>query len=473
MMGFVWSFINIFVRKAILGVLAVILGNYLSPHDMGVFVALFMFVTYSMTLLGFELGSALIHRLNTNRSAIKNERYYSAGLLILLLASSIFSLLIGSFFHPVISLFRLNGYESLFLLMLPLMIVRLCSGYLIKVLQARSLFKRIALINAPTGIAMMLFLSVALHYGAGLKIAVYTIFVWSLVILIMYAREVRRFFQFRIDRATYNRAEDLFKYGFIIYLGTIVVFLDSKIDLFFVNYYIDKESLAVYNYAIEIVMLLNLVGSSISQVNYPALCRFFAAGDTNMVSHVMSQSLSFGFFSTSIVALFIAFHAEYLLPLILPPKYLEMLDVLYILVAGMVIFSTLAPIGTIMSARGTPKYDLWIVSFALMLNVGLNLFLVPRYGMIGAAIATIASFAFRGMAGLMMLRFVIGPVYPYFRLFAFWLLLLASVFAGVVSHSLIFKEIIILGYATTIWIFLLGLPEREQVREKLSRLLRA
>jgi len=82
MTRFFWSFLNVLFTRAFLGIVAIVLGNYLSPHDMGVFVALFMLVTYGTTFLSLELGSALIQRLNIHKAAIKRDSYYSAGLSI-------------------------------------------------------------------------------------------------------------------------------------------------------------------------------------------------------------------------------------------------------------------------------------------------------------------------------------------------------------------------------------------------------
>ncbi|MCZ7637786.1 MAG: polysaccharide biosynthesis C-terminal domain-containing protein [Verrucomicrobia bacterium] len=53
-----------------------------------------------------------------------------------------------------------------------------------------------------------------------------------------------------------------------------------------------------------------------------------------------------------------------------------------------------------LAGRGRPNVSLWITVPALLVNVGLNLYLLPRYGARGASVASSISYALAG-AGLM------------------------------------------------------------------------
>lgn len=90
------------------------------------------------------------------------------------------------------------------------------------------------------------------------------------------------------------------------------------------------------------------------------------------------------------------------------------------------------------------KTEMIIFAFAAFVNIGLNIFVVPRYGIVGAAVVTAAAEAITLIVGLI----VVNKIGVSFSLFPVWKPFLASGIMGAVllalgmNHSLLFYLVI-------------------------------
>jgi stage V sporulation protein B len=95
---------------------------------------------------------------------------------------------------------------------------------------------------------------------------------------------------------------------------------------------------------------------------------------------VLPTGLGVGFFAKDIVTLIFGDSFVYA---VLP---------LQILIIGTVIFGLVKAIGSSLAGIGRVDVNLKITAFGAMVNIILNFLLIPLYGIVGAAIATITSF---------------------------------------------------------------------------------
>ncbi len=89
---------------------------------------------------------------------------------------------------------------------------------------------------------------------------------------------------------------------------------------------------------------------------------------------------------------------------------------LIVLGAGVVVRCTVGTVGTMLVMSGHQKFNAANIVAVTALNVLLNLILIPRYGLLGAAIATTISVSLIDTIGLIEVRVLIG-IHPYRRSF--------------------------------------------------------
>ncbi len=175
-------------------------------------------------------------------------------------------------------------------------------------------------------------------------------------------------------------------------MGTnAVTYLSSIIDTTFLGYLLGPASMGIYSKARDVAIIPSSTISQITKkVGFPAIAKIqdkeeqLEDGLSKMIDMTLLISLPF--------LLVLLFEANRIVPLFLGQQWVEMVGPLKLLVVAMTIgvFSRLAdPIFT-----GIGRFDIQfkVTLIQVIVTAGGLVYLVPKYGADGAAIAVIASF---------------------------------------------------------------------------------
>lgn len=446
MRNILWSLTNTFLNRGFSTVFLILLGNLLLPGELGIYISVMLVVAYASSLLSLQIGAGVVQKLNDQKLKALRSHYFLAGWLTTTVISvvAVSLLYLGQDF--LLTIFNLQGQQSLLLFSLPLIFLMMSREYFNRVLQADLELKSQTLINVFATITQIIVALLLILAGYGLYGILVGLYLGNLTAIVGMVYIAIKRYGLIFDRTIFNVAKDLMRFGSLIYLGFIAVFLDKNIDIFFVNFFLAKDQLAIYNYASRLALLILIFGNSLSVVTFPKLTRAFS-GVSKETDRIYSLSLSFSFLIVSNLSLVLIFHIEYLIALILPPIYLATVSPLTILLVGLVLFSAFASVGAIFTAKGIPGTGAFAVWLALGVNVLLCLMLIPRYGIIGAAFATSTSFVARVIIGMILVEYKIKTGYNYFGLVFSYSVLIGLVFLGsFVLSTLVWKELLIVGY---------------------------
>ncbi|RME59142.1 hypothetical protein D6779_04995 [Candidatus Parcubacteria bacterium] len=352
--------------------------------------------------------------------------------------------------------------------MLPLIVIRMLRMYLSRVLHADSQFKLSAIVNSSMAIMRLIICTFLVLMGKGLVgiiVGFYLADTYGLIFLLFLITPRYPLLTGNMKKV-FIASKDTLRFCSLIFIPAIVVFLDTKIDVFLVNFYLEKEDVAVYAYAIEFALILTLIGDTISQVNFPRLSMAFSNSNNGEVQRIYARSIRLSFFVISSLAMVFLFLSPYIIAIILPSNYLAMLPLLNILLVGIVPFSAISSVGTIMTSRGKPAYDALPVSISLIVNVGLSVFLIPSFGMVGAAVSTTISFLIRVILGCMMIEKYVGTNFQYGRIIVAYSVFIVIVFSVLqVGHTYFLEILGTLVYIIFCWRIALSASDREVVNK--------
>lgn len=161
-------------------------------------------------------------------------------------------------------------------------------------------------------------------------------------------------------------------------------------DTVMLGIWTNTEAVGVYNAALRMANLTSFALFSVGSIAAPKFARMYAQGDISALNR----------FAQSTTKLTIYFTAPVLTLFVLAPGWVMGLFgrgfssgamVLTVLAAGQFISVTTGPCGTLLMMSGHEKIIRNIVTFCASINVLLNVLLIPRYSMLGAAIATTSS----------------------------------------------------------------------------------
>ncbi len=193
-----------------------------------------------------------------------------------------------------------------------------------------------------------------------------------------------------------------YSFGGIIWLGAVFSFLHYRVDQIMIKQLLGISELGIYSVAVSLAELMFLIPLSI---NSALLGKLYNTDDRKRSRLVMSQTVKLSLFvCIGLAALGIPLCL--LIPVFYGAAYSGAVLSTMILLLG-VIFASLAKVSApYFFSQGRPGVHLFSTFAALLLNFGLNLLLIPMYGITGAAIASTTSYFIYGLfyLGLFIFR---------------------------------------------------------------------
>jgi len=451
MANYFYSFLNLFLRRGSFVILTIVLGNLLTPTELGVFLAHMMIIQYGTIFFNLEIHSGVIKFLGDFKGIKDKNLVFSAGL-ILILFLGIISIIFFTFFSESISIILKLPTLQYYFFFPPLILFFLIANYLSAVLRNELEFKKIFIVLFISNFLLIVLVYILVRRGSGIYGIILALYFSNISLMIGTYYYILKYVKIEFSEKTFPMMKILTKFSLLIYLGTTLMVLDNYIDIFFINYFMDKKYLALYNYAIIFGFVLISIGDSVSAVTYPKMVRSYSENDLNTINKLYSKSIDFTFFIVSTISFFMLINIDNIILFLLPQFYLKVKEILLPLVIGILPFATISSVGTIVTAKGKPQIALLSLVPAVILNIILNILLIPRIGAIGAAIATSSSFLLRAIIGFIINKRLISVNYNFSRIIISFIM-----FVGLVLSEYYFVESFLVKYMFFTFYLLLGL----------------
>ncbi|WP_436486893.1 flippase [Chitinophaga sp. ARDCPP14] len=210
-----------------------------------------------------------------------------------------------------------------------------------------------------------------------------------LIIIAVYLSRHAAAFTWRIDTAL---AQTLLVQSWPLMLSNLVVVLFMKIDLVLLDALANPAELGKYVGAARISELWYAIPTVISVAMLPSLLQ------TKKISHkaylaTLEKWLRLSFWLSVVIAVMVTLTAHIIIPFLYGPGYAAASWMLMIHIwAGIPVFLSIVMVQYLF-VEGEYKIYLYGNLSGLIVNAGINFFLIPLYGGIGAAIATVAAYS--------------------------------------------------------------------------------
>lgn len=210
--------------------------------------------------------------------------------------------------------------------------------------------------------------------------------------------------------AQYPVKRTLISYSAPLALAGIVTTMLGQIDYLLIGYFLESDSVAVYRVAYELGTGLIIVLTAVTPIFKPMIAEVIGDSQQIVSRYRLATRwitiLTFPVFATLVLA---------------PKVYLELLfttefavgwPVVIILAVGYLINAVSGPEGMILEGLGYTRVTFLNSVLMLVVNVGLGILLIPRFGIVGAATATAASIGLSATAGVAEVWYFEG-LHPY------------------------------------------------------------
>ena len=185
-------------------------------------------------------------------------------------------------------------------------------------------------------------------------------------------------------------AKEMFSYGAIIQLSTLVSTLNKRLSMFLLKQHWGDERVGVFSSGTQITEGVKIIGNSLALVQFSAL--------SNMTDRKEAVKLTLRFIKIAVVFTILALAIIVLMPTsfyewVLSKEFSEIKHVMLYMSPGIIFLAAHTILAHYFSGTGQPKYNLYASLTGLCFTIPSTLLLVKPFGIDGAAISSSITFA--------------------------------------------------------------------------------
>ena len=178
-------------------------------------------------------------------------------------------------------------------------------------------------------------------------------------------------------------------FGLKGHFSNVLSFLNYRIDMFLLAYFIDDIAVGIYSIAVMLAERIWLVSQSVSSVLFARVANLASEKERNIFTSLASRNT---LFITFLGGGFLALISHWLVLTFFGAEYSDSVEPFLYVIPGIVLFSMSKVLANDFIGRGYPEVNTYIACVTALTNFGLNVWLIPTYGIKGAAISTSSSY---------------------------------------------------------------------------------
>lgn len=373
----------------------ILLARVLGPASKGILTGIYLVPDTLNALLASGFGSSVVYFVSSEKWTHSEALSRVLGLTTyLVLLVTLAGLLVVGFGMPWLTPLP----QSLLLVGLVIIPLKLLRQSFICLLQGRQRFRAIFFNNVFTAVATLL--SIVAAIAVAFEWFPNRLVVAALIGQIVASTLSLAFLLFSIRRVyagvswvpelRWRSLQPAFSYGGRAHAANAVGFLNYRADQLIVNGMLGPASLGIYSVAVNLAERLWLVVSNASAVLMP---RIAAGKDITHNAEITSQLARVMLALLLLSCAMLAGLSPYLIPLMFGAAYAGAVIPLICLLPGIAAMGYTKVVSNYLAAVGRPEINARNATVGLVVNIVANVLLIPGYGIMGAAIATSISYS--------------------------------------------------------------------------------
>ncbi len=378
---------------------SILVARMIGPSGQGELGLYTNFMAFLTLLLGMGIPSALVHFIASGK--IKKEQ-----VMTLLLFGTILP------FVAIFLIFTLLNQLELLSIFLPEGIlssgkwIALLFGHLLfmmfgqyfqSIFQAENNFKLAGITSTTMSISLLFLYTIRYFNLVGTRYEPFHWILYSLISLALLQVIIYKLLLFKsnpsylqISKINIVNLKPMIVFSSMAFLANLIQFFNYKIDIWFINYYHHSdEMIGVYVLAVSLAQLVWLLPGALHNVLYS-----YVSGDDLIKEKIIkTQQSAMNLLIYAVVAGIAGYIASiYLVPILFGIRFQEVPSIILILLIGIIPIACALPISAFFAGIQKIKINLYGSILGLILCILFDYILIPTFGIIGAAWATIISY---------------------------------------------------------------------------------
>ncbi len=183
--------------------------------------------------------------------------------------------------------------------------------------------------------------------------------------------------------------------------------LMTNVDILAVGALLDPDRAAIYFATVKTLALVHFVYFAVRAAAANRFSQYYYSGDQTRMAKFVRDTLHWTFWPSLAIGIGLLIVGKPLLSLF-GPSFTEGYPLLFIFVLGLVVRSSVGPAESILMMVGEQRICAVIYVSVFLINLSLNLLLIPLWGINGAAVATCIAFGVEALALAIFVRTRLG-----------------------------------------------------------------
>lgn len=195
------------------------------------------------------------------------------------------------------------------------------------------------------------------------------------------------------------------KYSIPLVMATVMGVVMSKIDIIMLKNFVDSKSIGVYQIAAQLATATSALLLIFNMVFAPKISKLYHENKIEVLKklYIKSTRILGGLALVTLIIMIIM--RKYILGIYGSTFILGEMVLVYRGIGQF--FNSVVGSSTFMiSMTGRPKIFMWITSIACIINIILNLILIPKFGINGAAIASMVAVITTNVVGYIVVKHI-------------------------------------------------------------------
>jgi O-antigen/teichoic acid export membrane protein len=211
---------------------------------------------------------------------------------------------------------------------------------------------------------------------------------WALS-LIVSCMALRRHGGVLTPKWSYSVLRTTLSFGLRGHIGNVLQFFNYRLDMFIVNFFLGPAGVGIYTVTVRLAELLWYLPNAVGFVIFPKA----AASEPEEMNAFTPRVFRITLGLTALGALGLGVIGRPVINFVFSSAFIGAYMPLLVLLPGVVLLGGSKVLTNEIAGRGYPHYNSLNAALALVVTVVLDLVLIPRYGVLGAALASSTAYA--------------------------------------------------------------------------------
>lgn len=194
-----------------------------------------------------------------------------------------------------------------------------------------------------------------------------------------------------VSRFSIAQAREVTSFSFYLFLISLAIYFGYNVDNLIITAFAGTSAVAVYAVAFRLADYQRQLCNQFNGLLFPVVVRFSAADEIGALRATLIDGTRIALGLVAGVTLCLVSFGDRLVLRWMGPEFSDSLPSLYVLAVAGVVLVAAGPLGNLLLARARHRVVAFSCLGEAVLNVLLSIWLVRRYGIVGAALGTAIS----------------------------------------------------------------------------------